>query len=454
MEAQTTDIIVKSLDTIKDAPIILKNNSERRDKAILVGKNILTTIQQSGGLDSELDERCNNYLVNCRTALTEMNATRKGVTQIMDELKKMYTTVEAELDVKKAGSIPYQIQEERNIYAKKIAEEAEKKRKELETAKRKADEEISLKSEVLKKISERLINKIFDYKTKVQNTFNNITLLDFDIKSSSLINHDVNISRESIIKIIDVISMTGLYHSTEEVKRIVVAEIENYDYQRFQEEWVAEITELKNDLIQKLSSKKTELEEQKRIADEAEKARIEAEKAEKERQEAIAKAGAEEKKRLEKEAEEARKLEAERQAILLEQKAEADRLQKEREQEEANRLQKEIEDAKRKADEEAELKKQGELTMNMFTQEAELADIQEANARQGYEIAVSHPVGFTQLFAFWFEREGKNLGIDQLEKKSLGQIKSFCEKHAHKTGEKIDSKFLKYKETFKAVNKK
>ena len=139
---------------------------------------------------------------------------------------------------------------------------------------------------------------------------------------------------------------------------------------------------------------------------------------------------------------------------MLEQKAEVDRLQKEREQEEANRLQKEIEDAKRKANEEAELKKQGELTMNMFEQEAELADIQEANARQGYEIAVSHPVGFTQLFAFWFEREGKNLGIDQLEKKSLGQIKSFCEKHAHKTGEMIESKFLKYKETFKAVNKK
>ena len=62
-----------------------------------------------------------------------------AIVRIMDELKKMYTTVEAELDVKKAGSIPYQIQEERNIYAKKIAEEAEKKRKELETAKRKAE---------------------------------------------------------------------------------------------------------------------------------------------------------------------------------------------------------------------------------------------------------------------------------------------------------------------------
>ncbi|MBK7885520.1 MAG: hypothetical protein IPJ81_18275 [Chitinophagaceae bacterium] len=101
------------------------------------------------------------------------------------------------------------------------------------------------------------------------------------------------------------------------------------------------------------------------------------------------------------------------------------------------------------------LKKQGDATMVMFEQEAATAEIDNRpEARQGYEITVLHPVGFTEIFAMWFEKEGKNLPIDKIGNTKLDQMKAWAEKHAFKTGTKIESKFIKYEESFKAVNRK
>ena len=90
----------------------------------------------------------------------------------------------------------------------------------------------------------------------------------------------------------------------------------------------------------------------------------------------------------------------------------------------------------------------------MFETEAATADIQVAEARQGYDIIVVHQAGWVQIFQLWFEQEGKNLPIDKIGNTKLDQMKSWAEKQAHKTGTKIESKFLKYEETFKAVNRK
>ena len=126
-----------------------------------------------------------------------------------------------------------------------------------------------------------------------------------------------------------------------------------------------------------------------------------------------------------------------------------------REAEESERLMRESEDQKRQAELDADIKKQGEQTMVMFEQEAAMADTAPApETRQGYDIQVLHPVGYTQIFAFWFENEGKNLPVDKIGNTKLDQMKSWAEKHAQKVGAKIDSKFLKYEESFKAVNRK
>lgn len=76
-----------------------------------------------------------------------------------------------------------------------------------------------------------------------------------------------------------------------------------------------------------------------------------------------------------------------------------------------------------------------------------------AQVRSGYNIAVTHPAGWVTIFQLWFEKEGKNLGVDVLGRKSLNQMKGWAEKHALKDGEKITSPYVKYEETFKTVAK-
>ena len=195
--------------------------------------------------------------------------------------------------------------------------------------------------------------------------------------------------------------------------------------------------------------------EAKRLQDEAAEAARKAAEEDAARRAAIEKANAEEKERLEAEAAEARRKEEARLEELRKQQQEAEQARLKREAEEAEKLKQEAEENARKSAEELEIKKQGDITMTLFEQEAHIATAEPTpETRQGFVITVTHAVGYTQLFAFWFEREGKNLGLDKLEKTSLGQIKSWCEKHAHKTEEKINSQFIKYEVSFKAVNRK
>ena len=74
----------------------------------------------------------------------------------------------------------------------------------------------------------------------------------------------------------------------------------------------------------------------------------------------------------------------------------------------------------------------------------------EANVKKTLSIEVSNPAGYGQIFMFWFEREGKNLPNEKIEKKSIAQMKKFCEDIANKDGEIITSNFITYKEVVTA----
>lgn len=58
--------------------------------------------------------------------------------------------------------------------------------------------------------------------------------------------------------------------------------------------------------------------------------------------------------------------------------------------------------------------------------------------------------GWGQIFMFWFEREGKTLPADKIEKFTLLRMKTFCEATVNKTGEMIDSPLVSYTELVKA----
>lgn len=448
---QQVAILEKSLDVLKSGPEILIANQARKDKAIAVGRNILQAIQERG-MNQDLDERSMKYLVNVNTANKEMKESRSSVTQIMDQLKKMYTEVENDLDVKKAGTIPAQIQDHRDLYAKQLAEEAERKRKGAERIAAKQKEAIEIKYQMESSFSDQYNNILLTKKQKFIGAFNAINLDNFEAKADGLKKATFELYDKAIDDLKYNLSSslhTSLNEAIEIQKQVLADKMPDA-----KNNFIAEMNLLKDDLIDKLPSKLAELQEQKRIADEAaaeaEKARL----AEQKRQEEIAKANIAKRKQLEAQAAIERQKEQERQDELRKKQEEAAAEQKRREQEEADKIKAEAEEQKRKAEQESEIKKQGEQTMVLFEQEAMIAETSPApEVRQGYEIEVLHQVGYTQLFALWFENEGKNWPLDKLEK-LLGPVKNWCEKKAHKDGVKIESKFLKYHESFKAINRK
>jgi hypothetical protein len=446
---QQVAIIERSAVVFKNAPEILLANQARSSKALQVGKSILFAIEEEG-MSPELDERAKKYMINAGTALKEMKEVRSEVTQIMDALKKMYTEVENNLDCKKAGTIPAKIQSFRDEYAKQVFAQQERKRKEAERIAAKANEAIEIKFKLETTVMNKYSAHLLEKKQSFLYSFNNLNLENFEEKSAILKGLKPNCKFDGGSYNLAL----ALYHSAQEIREMhqaVVAEklpeiIANYN---------AEITLAIDELIDKLPSKLAELQEQKRIADvqaaEEERQRL----AEIERQKQIAAANKKEKERLEKEAEIARAAEQKRLAELKIEQEKATAEKKRREEEEAAKMKQEAEDARLKSEQEAEIKKQGEQTMVMFEKEASVAENGAApDARQGYEISVLHAAGYVQIFQLWFENEGKNLPLDKIGNTKLDQMKGWAEKHAHKTGTKIDSKFVKYEESFKAINKK
>lgn len=448
-------IIAKSLEIFKDAPLVLQNNQIRKDKAIAVGQNILNVIQNEG-MSEELDNRCQTYLANINTAAKEFKENRTGITQIMDNIKKMYTSVENEIDIKNPDTVPGMIQAHRNEYVKKVAEEKERKRQELERERRKKEEAIEIRSLLNSFITNSLITFISNKKQKMTAAFNAITLEDYDIKASALKGMPTAANMEEMkSKVNNLYNFPFHYLTREEVDAIGAECKDNYDWAGFAAKYQDEILAYKTELADKLPSKLNELQEQKRLKEEAEAAAAKAKKEAEERQAAMEKANAEEKKRLEEEARLAKIEEDKRLAELKSQQEKAEKEKAEREAAEQQKIEAEAAEAAKRAREEEEIKKQGEVTMNMFEQEAQLAVLTETpEVREGYTIKVSHPVGYTQIFAFWFEKEGKNLPMEKIEKTSIAQMKAWAEKIAHKTDEKLNSQFISYEPSYKAVNRK
>ena len=95
--------------------------------------------------------------------------------------------------------------------------------------------------------------------------------------------------------------------------------------------------------------------------------------------------------------------------------------------------------------------------MNLFSHQAEstaavLNQETAGQVRGGYEIIVKAQAGWMLILNLWFQHEGGKLALEKFDKKTLGAIKGWCEKHAHKHGEKINSPLIEYKETYNVIS--
>lgn len=390
---------------ISQVPEIISNNRSSVEKAKSAGQALLYTIQAEG-MSDELDERANNLLVKIRKTNEKMNNDRKPITQILDLMKKEFTTLEAELDPETKGGIYSLIQAERDKYATDKA--AELRRKEEEARKKlELDKElIRLESECKMQLAGFFNAFLSSRISKLNELFNTLEIGNFESQSFTIKNFSVEYPHEHFESFAP--QLRPVYASQDQINNIIIESTKG-KFGEFIDEFRGQISLAKQDVIDRLASRKRELEQ------------IEAER----------------KKNAEKAAE------MEKQA-----KARQEEEERKRKAEEAERL--------KAAEAKIETSRQADMTEALFESQVTIQEApqQSASVRERYEIEVLNPLGYLLIAQFYFEHEGKIETVAKLEKKTLGSMKKFCESYAMKNDEKINSPFLKYNEKFKTIAKK
>lgn len=420
---------------ISAAPDALEKNITMLTKALKQGDEIRIRID-AGEMDDNMDAEINDHMVKLDKALELANGRRTPFTRMMDTIKSRFTGIEKTFKDEKEA-----FQKVRDGYAmKKRQEEAERQKKAaLKLAQEK--ERIEVRSKLEQEQLSHFEKFLTESKEKLFTGFNKITLDNFEKSEKYLKEYKAEYPTEQFDSWVTFIGSNII--SADEINAMVTEFKTGARLKEFCDRFKSEVGDAVTMLTDRLPGKKKELEDQKKAAEEAAKAKAEAERL-----------ASEAKSAAEKEAAEKARIEAEARAKQAE---EQKQLQAAREKQEAEARAKAEEEAKAKAAAEAQVKVDAEVANTLFSAEMENATeaAGSAKGREGFEIIVKAPPGFMLIFNQWFQNEGKNLTVDQIAKKKIDSLVTFCEKFAHKNPkEKIVSPFIEYIETFKTRTEK
>ncbi|GHT03483.1 hypothetical protein AGMMS49525_08650 [Bacteroidia bacterium] len=403
-----TTVLVKIDDfksLISNAPAVLDENKASFQGALKKGDELIALAKVK--MDDVLDNQLSIYVQRVRTTVKAMEEKRKPFTQIMTAIAKEFTTLESGIKVPAE-----ECQKIRDSYATKKMEERKEQERQAALKIAKANELIDTLASYKIRAASEYSDFLLKIKTKELDWLNNeLTLKTIDNAESAiaLIGSEVqNFENEFIT-----IPYPMRYNNDFEFWEFAKADKEQLEATYFSQ-FKEEIRAFKRELIDLLPSKKNQLIEAKKEAERI--AAIQDEQAKAEAKAAAEKKAAEESAR---QADEKARIEAEAKAAQA--KAEAD----------------------------ANVKAAEQRSGAFVDGQAEL--FQEApKTKEGYEIVVKNVAGYMLLVQLWFEREGKTLAPEKIEKMTIERMKTFCEKWALKNDEFIQSDLIEYKTIYKA----
>lgn len=374
---------------VSAAPQSYQDNKISREKCIAAGQAILEAIQAQGGMTDELDQQAAQYIEKARKTVKKMNERRSPVTKFFDDIRKEFTVMENDIEPTKADTIPYKLQQFRNQFAaKKRAEEEERRRKEYERqqaeaarARMRQDIEEDFKQQFQSYLDEKLL--------ALYAIDNAVTLGNYKESFKQVADYPTELSDsfffrlQTTVRIPAGISITELREAEEEAKDRLEA--------KFKKEYSEEIGDARQHVLDRLPSKKTNLE---RMAQAS--------------------------------AEEAARIKAEMEA----------RQCKEAEEQEAERRRKE-EEGKQKAEMES-----------LFDQQSIVSSGYQPKVKVVQKINLLNPEGIMPILSMWWSKKGCHLTVEELTKMFKKQI-AFCEKLA-KEGTYISDESVEYAEDVKA----
>lgn len=344
---------------VRNTPESFRKNQLSHDNCLRACENLLVQIKDNGMTD-ELDKTAATYLERTRRTVKAMTELRSPVTKLFDQVRKEFTTLENDIDPTKAGTVPYQLQQLRNMYAAKKRAEEEAKRR-AEEAKRQAD----MAREQYRNACED------DYRQK----FNDLIVTR--INGLTDLNSSVNLDNYKAVY--DTVagyavelpadwcppsSVRMPFNLTADESRNIRGDVMRRLIGQFAEQYRSEIGDYRQEILDKLPSKKSELER-------------------------AAKASEEEAKRI---AEEIKK----RDAAELARK-------------EAERVAREQEEAKKK-----EVQKAGAEAASLFDLSQATAQTYQPKTKVTKKIRILNPNGYMQVLMMWWAKEGSRMTDEEL----------------------------------------
>lgn len=278
-------------------PQSFKDNQISHSRCLAVGNDLLLRVQNEGMSDA-LDMDIAKFIEKAKITVKKMNGKRTPVTQLFDRIRNAYTTMENEVNPAKVDSIPGQLQQHRNAYAKKKQEAEERRRREeaarlaKENAKNRYHADVE---EDYCKQFNALVNKSINELTDMDKMLN---LDNYEIIYDGVKEYPCELPDNWCQSVI-----SGAYRPAEltpQECQAIQANVMASLVTRFKEQFPLEVQSTRDDILDRLPSKKRELERiAKASAEEAAKMRANMEA--KEREEAARK----EAERLEREKQEA-----------------------------------------------------------------------------------------------------------------------------------------------------
>lgn len=379
---------------IQSGPESYSANVRSSQRCTEAGQALLDEIEAHGMTD-ELDQRIALHIEKARKTVKAMNERRAPVTKLFDQVRAEFTVLENGINPTQAGTIPFQLQQHRNRYAALKREEEERRRQaELaaqELTRAKVAYRVAVDEDYRRSFNARVstaINELTQLNTSVtldnyQAAFDTLsgygTTLPADWCPPSSVRLPFNLSPDEAGTI-----------RTEVLDRLRPQFIKQYEF---------EVDDYRRELLDKLPSKKAELERMAAVADTAEAARLQAEIAQREAAEAARK-------------------EQERHA------------------------------AEEEARHKAELDKAGAEMAGLFDM-AKTGQAYQPKAKVTKKITVREPAGILAILTLWWQREGCNLPVEELAKTFRKQI-TWCERLANKDGILVESAAVEYIDDVKA----
>ena len=397
MSSELAIIKQENIQTIVSAaPQSYNDNKLSCERCISAGQSILNTITTNGGMTDELDKEAALFIEKARKTVKKMNEKRSPVTKLFDDIRREFTVIENAIDPTKVDTIPYKLQQYRNQYAAKKRAEEEKRRQEEYKRQQAEQARVKLRQDIegdFKAQFQTYLNQSINWLTTKDNS---VTLENYNTVYCEVKNFSASLPADLIKNLHTLIRIPGNV-SVDELRQIETGTKERLGKQ-FTEQYTAEIQDNKDFILDRLPSKKANLERMAQ-ADAAEAARVKAEMEERKRKEA--------------------------------------------EEREAERKRKEEEEKQK-----AEMARQQAEMNGLFSEQASMQNYQ-PKVKVTQKIELLNPEGIMPILSMWWSKEGCTLSVEELSKLFKKQI-TFCEKLANKDSVYIENESVRYIDDVKA----